>query len=151
MNQRALARSDIGAAMQHLVRRDVVQHETDSLGSVQPGWHRNQLTLRQADKLRVSAVDRQRGNYLALFDSRDTVAQPIHHANQIPPWCEGQPGRFRMYALARHDVGQGDACGQHSHPHFTMLRLRARFFNHSQCIGSAVVRDDDARLSRGDF
>ena len=39
--------------MQHLVRRDVVQHEADSLGGVQPGWHRNQFTLRQADELRV--------------------------------------------------------------------------------------------------
>jgi hypothetical protein len=28
-----------------------------------------------------------------------------------------------MNALARHYVGQGDACGQHSHPHFTIFRL----------------------------
>jgi hypothetical protein len=50
------------------------------------------VTLRQADELRVSAVDRQRGNYLAWFDSRDTVAEPIHHANQIPPRREGHGG-----------------------------------------------------------
>ena len=65
MNQGALARSDLSGTMQHLVRRDVVQHETDSLGGVQSGWHRNQFTLRQADELRVSTVDRQRGNRLA--------------------------------------------------------------------------------------
>jgi hypothetical protein len=56
-------------------------------------------------------VDRQRGNYLAWFDSSDTVAEPIHHSNQIPPRCEGQRGRFGMNALARHYVGQGDTCG----------------------------------------
>ena len=63
--------------MQHLVRRDVVQHEADSLGGVQPGWHRNQFTLRQADELRVRTVDRQRGNSLAWFDSRGAGAEPI--------------------------------------------------------------------------
>jgi hypothetical protein len=79
--------------MQHLVRRDVVQNEADSLGGVQPRWHRNQFTLRQADELRVRTADRQRSNYLAWFDSRDTVAKPIHHANQIPTRREGQRGR----------------------------------------------------------
>src|SRR5947209_14566509 len=89
VNQHALARSDLSGAMQHLVRRDVVQHEADSLGGVQPGWHRHQFTWWQADELRVRAADRQRGNYLARFDSRDTLAEPIHHANQIPPRREG--------------------------------------------------------------
>src|SRR6266508_3229706 len=149
VNQRALARSDVSRTMHHLVRRDVVQHEADSLGGVQPGWHRNQLTLRQADELRVSTADRQRGNYLAWFDSRDTVAEPIHHANQIPPWREGQPGRLGMNALAHQQVGQADTCGQHSHPHFTILWLGALFFNHPKCIGPAVVSDDDARVSHG--
>jgi hypothetical protein len=133
--------------MQHLVSRDVVQHETDSLGGVQPGWHRNQFTLREADELRVSTVDRQRGNYLAWFDSSDTVAEPIHHANQIPPRREGHWGRFGMNALARHYVGQRDACGQHSHPHFTTLRLGALFFNYPECVGPTVVSDDNARES----
>ena len=67
-----LARSDLSGTMQHLVRRDVVQDEADSLGGVQPRWHRNQFTLRQADELRVRTADRQRGNYLAWFDSGDT-------------------------------------------------------------------------------
>src|SRR5438128_2229159 len=71
VNQHALARFDLSGTLQHLVRRDVVQHETDSLGGVQPSWHRNQLPVRQADELRVSTVDRQRGNYLARFDSSD--------------------------------------------------------------------------------
>ena len=69
--------------MQHLVRRDVVQHETDGLGGVQPGWHRHQFTLRQADELCVRPVYRQRGNDLAWFDSRDTVAEPIHMRIQV--------------------------------------------------------------------
>jgi hypothetical protein len=37
--------------------------------------------LRQADELGVGAADRQRGNDLAWFDSGDTGAEPIHHAN----------------------------------------------------------------------
>jgi len=92
--------------------------ELMSLGGVQPGWHRNQFTLRQTDELCVRAADRQRGNDLPWFDAGDTGAESIHRANQIPPRREGQPGRLGMNALARHDVGQGDAGGQHSHPHF---------------------------------
>ena len=52
-----------------------------------------------------------------------------------------------MNALARHYVGQEDTCGQHSHPHLTMLRLRTLFFNHLQCIGPAVMGDDDSLVS----
>ena len=84
---------------------------------------------------------------LAWFDSGDTGAEPIHYANQIPPRREGHWRRFGMNALARHYVGQGDACGQHSHPHFTILRLGALFFNHPKFIGPAVVSNDDARVS----
>jgi hypothetical protein len=135
--------------MQHLVRRDVVQHEADSLGGVQPGWHRNQLTLWQADELGVSTGDRQRGDYLAWFDSRDTVAESIHHANKIPPRRKGQRRRLGMNTFAHQQVGQGDACGQHSHPHFPILRLRALFFYHPKFIGPTVVSDDDARVSHG--
>src|SRR5205809_3384754 len=135
--------------MQHLVPRDVVQHEADSLGSVQPRWHRNQFMLLQADELRVRTADRQRGNYLAWFDSGDTGAEPIHHANQIPPWREGQPGCLGMNALTHQQVGQGDTCGQHSNPRFIILWLGALFFNHPKCIGPAVVSDDDARVSHG--
>ena len=94
VDQHALARSDLNGTMHHLVRRDVVQPKADSLGGIQPGWHRDQFTLRQADELRVGTVDRQRGNYPAWFDSRDTVAEPIHHANQIPPRREWHRGRF---------------------------------------------------------
>jgi hypothetical protein len=54
--------------MQHLVSRDVVQDEADRLRGIQPRWHRNQFTLRQADALRVRSVDRQRGNELTRFE-----------------------------------------------------------------------------------
>ena len=94
--------------MQHLVRRDVVQNDADSLGGVQPVWHRNQFTLRQADELR---------------------------------------GGVSGWMPSRHDVAQGDACSQHSHPYFAILRLGALFFNHPKCIGSAVVSDDDPCVS----
>ena len=59
--------------MQHLVRRDVIQHEADSLGGIQPGWHGNEFALRQAHALCVGAADRHCGKHLAGFDSRDTV------------------------------------------------------------------------------
>jgi hypothetical protein len=39
-----------------VVRRDVVHHEADSFGGVQPSWHRNQFTLRQADELCVTTL-----------------------------------------------------------------------------------------------
>jgi hypothetical protein len=51
-----------------------------------------------------------------------------------------------MNTLAHHQVGQGDTCGQHSHPHLTALRLGALFFEDVKCIGPAVVGDDDARV-----
>src|SRR6266699_4578030 len=54
-----------------------------------------------------------------------------------------------MNALARHYVGQGDARGQDSHPHFTIPRLGALFFNHPKCIRSTVVSDDYASVSHG--
>src|SRR5262245_4533342 len=97
MNQRALALSDVSRTIQHLVRRDVVQHEADSLSWVQPRWHRNEFTLWQTDELGIRTTYRQRGNYLAWFDSRDTDAEPIHHPNQIPSRREGQRGRLGMH------------------------------------------------------
>src|SRR5262249_48368269 len=54
-----------------------------------------------------------------------------------------------MNALAHHDVGQGDACGQHSHAHFTTLRRGALFSNRRNLMGPAVVSDDDARVFHG--
>jgi hypothetical protein len=59
------------------------------------------------------------------------------------------PGAFGMNALARHCVGQADTGGQHSQPHFTILRLGALFFNQAQCVGPAVMSDDDARVHHG--
>jgi len=50
-------------------------------------------------------------------------------------------------ALARNYVGQGNACGQHFHPHFTSVRLGALLFNQLKCVGPAVVSDDDSRVS----
>jgi len=135
--------------MQHLVRRDVVQDEADGLGGVQPGRRRNEFTLRQADELRVRTVDRHRGDRLARFDSGDTGAEPVHHADQIPPRREGHRGRLGMNALAGHDVGQSYACGQHSDPHFTILRLGALFFEHLKCVGPAVVSNDDPSVFHG--
>lgn len=50
----------------YLIRRHVVQNDADGLGRIEPGWHRDQLALRQADELRLGTVDRQRGEYLSL-------------------------------------------------------------------------------------
>src|SRR5262249_12112376 len=135
--------------MQHLVRSDVVQHKADSFGGVQPGWRRNQFTLPQADELRVGAAYWQRGNYLAWFDSRDTIAEPIYHTNQITPRREGQRGRIGSNALSHLQVGQDAPRGQLLPPHFSILRRGSLFFNPPKRIGPAVVSDDDARVSHG--
>src|SRR5262249_7139567 len=66
-----------------------------------------------------------------------------------PPRREGQRWRLGMNALAHQQVGQGDTCGQYSHPHFTILRLGALFINLPKLIGPAVVSDDDACMSHG--
>src|SRR5690348_972024 len=97
--------------MHHLESGDVVQNEAYRLGRVQPRWHRNQFTLREADELRVRTTYWKRGNFLSWLDSGDTVAELIHHTNQIPTGSEGHSRRFGMNALAGHYVGQGDTSG----------------------------------------
>ena len=54
-----------------------------------------------------------------------------------------------MNTFASHDVGQRDAGGQHSHPDFTTLRLRALFLYRLQCAGPSVVRDKNTGVSHG--
>src|SRR5262249_3090526 len=54
-----------------------------------------------------------------------------------------------MNSLAHHQVGQGDSRGQHSHPHFALLRLGAIFFNQPKFLGPTVVTDDDACVLHG--
>src|SRR5579864_2322959 len=133
--------------MQHLVGSDVVQNEADSFCRVQASWYRNQLALRQADELSVRSADRHRGNNLAGFDCRDTVAKPIHDANQVPAWGERQSGRFGVNALTRQYIGQSHTRSQNLYPRFTTLRLGALLFKHLQCVGPAIVSDDDPRMS----
>jgi len=50
-------------------------------------------------------------------------------------------------AFAHQHVGEGDACGQHSHPHFAVLRLGTLLLDHLKGVRPAVVSDDDARVS----
>src|SRR5690349_2825537 len=100
--------------MQHLIRRYVVQHKADSFGSVDSGWHRNQFTLWQANKLRIPASDRQRGNYLTWFDSNGSFAESIDHTDEVPTRRERQSRRLGMNTLAHHYVGQRNTRSQHS-------------------------------------
>jgi hypothetical protein len=51
-----------------------------------------------------------------------------------------------MDALARHYIGQRNAGGQNPDAHFAIPGLGAPFFDHPKRIGSAIVRDDDARV-----
>ena len=78
--------------MQHLVRRDVIQHEADSLGGVQPRRYRNEFTLGQADELRVCTAYRQRGNYLPWLDSRDTLPSRSTTPIRSQPGVKGSAG-----------------------------------------------------------
>src|SRR4030095_6073728 len=54
-----------------------------------------------------------------------------------------------MNALAHQQVGQGDTCGQYSHPHFTILRLGALFLNLPKLIRAAGVSEEYERGSHG--
>lgn len=91
--------------MQHLIRGDVIENEAHGLRGVQAGWHRNQLVLRDADEFRVCTADRECGNDLTRADSRNGVAEPIHHADKIPTWRKGQLRRLRMNTLTHHHIG----------------------------------------------
>ena len=51
-----------------------------------------------------------------------------------------------MDALARHDVGHGDARSEHPYLHFTILGLGALFLEHLECVEPAVVGNDNARV-----
>lgn len=90
--------------------RDHAVHEQRWSGGV---VHRTQniwqmsLQDRRIDSSRFSfsnsrAASRQRRNFLAFFDSGDTFSEPLHLVNQIPTYCEGQPRRLGMNALAHH-------------------------------------------------
>ncbi|MNU05305.1 hypothetical protein D3C72_2500550 [compost metagenome] len=69
-----LTRLDFGAAMQHLVRSNVVQYEADSLGHVHSRRHGNQFALSQTGELGVCAADRQGCNDLTGFNPGDPTA-----------------------------------------------------------------------------
>src|SRR5581483_1744544 len=129
MNQDALAVPDLRGAMEHLVRRDVVQDQADSPGGLQASRYRDQFTFRQADKLGIYSVNRQGSDCPPRQASSYTLPQALRDANQIPTRSEGDRGCFGVNTLTRHYVGQGDTCRQHSDPHFTPLRLAALVFN----------------------
>jgi hypothetical protein len=54
-----------------------------------------------------------------------------------------------MDAFSGHDIGQTDACGQHSHPDFALLRFGAFFFDDLQGIRTAVSGDNGALVFHG--
>src|SRR5262245_29052710 len=147
MNQDALPRLYLRRMMQHLVCRDVVQDDRDGFCGVQTCGHWNELALRQADILCVTAADRHGRNRLAKFETGDAFADLIHTADHVPTGRIGHLRCFRMDALARQYVRQAHARSQHFHPDLARLRMRALFFNQLESIGSAVAGDDDSRVS----
>ena len=84
MDQDALASFHGGTAMQHLVGGDVVQHEADSLRGVHVAGHGHQLSLRQADILRVRTTNRHRSDDLAHVDPGHAFADSIDDTHQVP-------------------------------------------------------------------
>jgi hypothetical protein len=115
------------------------QDEAHTLGGVQPGRHGDQFVFPQADELCIRAADRHRGDDLARFDSGDAAPESIHDAHQIPARRERQPRRLGVNALAHHDVGKGDAGGEHSDPRFTGLRLGSRDIFVLQDLRAAAI------------
>ena len=147
MNQHTLPRLYLRRTIQHLVCGDVIQDDRDGFCRVQTCGYWNELVLRQANVLCVTAANRHGRNRLAGFETGDAFADLIHNADQVPTGRIGHAWSLRMDALARQYVRQAHARGQHSHPHFTTLRLGARLFNHLQNIRAAVVGDDNSRVS----
>ena len=88
-------------------------------------------------------------NNLAQCETGNACADLIDNADQAPTRRIRYARCLRMDALARQYVRQARARGQNLHPHFTTPRLRALLFSHLQCIGPAVVCDDDSRVSHG--
>lgn len=109
--------------------------------------HGNELALRQANILCVTAADRHRCDRLAQFETEDALAELIHNAYQIPTRRIRRTRCFRMDPLARQYVGQPHASGEHFRPDFALLRLGACLFLDGDNLRSAVAPDDDLRLS----
>lgn len=78
--------------MQHLIDRDVVQHETHGFTGVQSSWHRHELARPQTDVLSVRAADRHRSDSLPKLDVSHTALEPAHDADEIPTWSERDGG-----------------------------------------------------------
>src|SRR5579872_3393135 len=98
MYQHPLAWVYVHGTMHHLVSRDVIQDETDSLGRIQSRWHRHQLAFRQTDDLCICTVDRQPGDNLPWLDFRDGRPEAVHLTNKVPPGREWHRRRFGMNA-----------------------------------------------------
>jgi hypothetical protein len=147
VNQHALPWLYLRRTIKHLACRDVIQNDRDGFCRVHTCGHWNELALRQADILCVTAADRHSRNRLAQFETRDAFADLIHNANQVPTGRIGHPRCFRMDALARQYVRQAHARGQHLHPDLARHWRRAFLFGDRDHLRSAVARDDDSRVS----
>src|SRR6185369_13850193 len=106
MNQHALSWLYLRRTMQHLVCGDVVQDDRDGFCWVQTWGHWNELALRQANVLCVTAADRHGCNRLAQGETGDVFADLIHYADQVPTGRIGHARCFRMNALASEHVRQ---------------------------------------------
>src|SRR5262249_48371816 len=123
--------------------------DRDGFCRVQTCGHWNELALRQANILCVTAADRHGRNRLAQFETGNAFADLIHNADQVPTRRIRHARCFGMDALARQYVRPAHARGKYSPPHYTRLRLGALFLNSPKSTGPAVLIDNYSRLSHG--
>lgn len=100
VDQDRLSGFDLGQAVQHLIRGNVVENEADGLRGVQTCGDWYQFPLRQADEFCVGSADRHRCYDLAGFNS-DTP-EPNRSTTPIRshPGVKGRRARSSSFILA---------------------------------------------------
>lgn len=91
--------------MEHLIRRDVIQHHGYRLRRIQSHRHGDELAPLHAKVLSVASMDRHSGDCLAQFETRHTCTELIDGSDEVPTRGVGHTRRFGMNALARQYVG----------------------------------------------
>jgi hypothetical protein len=147
VDQHTLSGPGFCRSMQHLIRRDVVQHHGDRLRWVQACGHADKLALGQANVLRVAPVDGHGSDCLARFKTGYTLAQQVDASDEIPTRRIGHARRLGVDSLARQDVWQTDPRRQHPYPNFTHFWFGAFLLEYLKHARPTVVSDDDSRVS----
>src|SRR5512138_1234028 len=117
MNERALAWLGMGNAMDHLVGRDVIQHQADGLTGIKARRNNGKFTEWQADVLGVAAMDWHGRNHLTEHRLWRILSGLLHDPYNVPSRREGKQCLLRMDSLSHQQVCKGYAGSEHAYPH----------------------------------